>query len=133
MARGFCSLFGSKKVRELKPYDLDNWLVKQDNWNPTSKAHAVALILAAISWAKKKGYTHKTAKKTQRDRIIFLTPEAQAFTEECIKKYRDGPIYRTYRGAKWVQTNCTNKWRGWLLSRPKVVAHLAEHKIDPKT
>jgi integrase len=235
MARGFCALFGSKKVRELKPCDFDNWLAKQDNWNPTSKAHAVSLILAAISWAKKKGfiitdpltakvekpqpilrgrdarmseelmdiligecfergtynrknktdkqavhlknigfceqfgnflwllrltgarpvelrnaeafnyqngrlvfrwnatkgYTWKNAKKTQRDRVIFLTPEAQAFTEECIKKFPNGPIFRTYRGAKWVQTNSTNKWRGWLMKRPKVVAYLREHEIDP--
>jgi integrase len=82
-------------------------------------------------WNATKGYVHKTAKKTQRDRVIFLTPEAQAYTEECIKQFPEGPIYRTLRKAKWVQTNCTNKWRQWLLLRPKVVAYLEKHGIEP--
>ena len=46
-------------------------------------------------------------------------------------KHPNGPIFRTLRKAKWVQTNCTNKWRRWLLLQPKVVAHLEEHRIDP--
>ena len=235
MARGFGKKFGSKKVCELKPYDFDQWLASQTQWNPTSKAHAAALILGAISWARKKGfiatdplagrierptpilrgrdarmseelmdiligecfaratysrkkrtsmpkvhlrwcgfsekfgkllwllrltgarpgelrnaeahnyqngrlvfrwnatrgYIHKTARKTQRDRVIFLTPEAQAYTEECIKKYPEGPIYRTLRGDPWWLQNCANKWRRWLLRRPKVVDYLEQHGIDP--
>jgi integrase len=236
MARGFSEKFGTKKVRELKPYEFDQWLGTQTQWNPTSKAHAVALILGALSWAVKKGfvetnplagkverpqpilrgrdarmseelmdlligecferatyhrkartekpavhlrnvgfceqfghylwmlrltgarpielrsaeahnyqngrlvfrwnaqkgYVHKTAKKTQRDRIIFLTPEARACVEECIKKCPEGPIFRTLRGDPWGPTNVTQKWRQWLLKRPKVVAYLEEHGIDPK-
>jgi hypothetical protein len=235
MARRFVKVFGNKPVAHLKPYDFDQWLNEQTTWNSTTKAHAVALILGALSWAQKKGfiqndpltgrierpqailrgrdarmsdelmdlligecfekatynrtkrtdkpavhlktsgftekfgkflwllrltgarpvelrnaeahnyqngrivfrwnarrgYVHKTAAKTQRDRVIFLTPEAQAYTEECIKQFPEGPIYRTLRKAKWVQTNCTNKWRRWLLLRPKVVAFMEEHDIDP--
>jgi integrase len=236
MARGFAAEFGGKRVRELKPYDFDQWLARQTQWNPTSKAHAAALILGALSWARKKGfiatdpltgrierpqpilrgrdarmseelmdlligecfakatyhrkhrtdkpavhlrsvgfcepfgkllwllritgarpielrraeafnyqkgrlvfrwnatrgYVHKTAKKTQRDRVIFLTPEAQAYVEECIRKHPEGPIFRTLRGDPWGTTNITQKWRQWLLKRPRVVAYLAEHGIDPK-
>lgn len=235
LARRFAAEFGRHKVAELKPYAFDQWLGGQETWNATTRAHAVALILGALSWAQKKGfiqtdplsgrierpqpilrgrdarmseelmdllvgecfekatyhrkrrtdkpavhlkssgftemfgkflwllrltgarpvelrnaeahnyqngrlvfrwnatrgYVHKTARKTQRDRVIFLTPDAQAYTEECIRQYPEGPIYRTLRGAKWVQTNCTNKWRRWLLLRPKVVAYLEEHGIDP--
>lgn len=236
MARGFSEEFGSKKVRELKPYDFDQWLETQTQWNPTSKAHAVALILGALSWAVRKGfvasnplagrierpqpilrgrdarmseelmdlligecfekatynrkkrtdkpavhlrnvgfcepfgnylwllrttgarpgelrhaeafnyengrlifrwntqrgYVWKNAKKSQRDRIIFLAPEAQAYVEECIRKHPEGPIFRTLRGDPWGPTNVTQKWRQWLLKRPKVVAHLDEHGIDVK-
>jgi integrase len=235
MARGFAQEFGSRRVCELEPTDFDEWLGRQEQWNPTSKAHAVALLLGALSWARKKrliqtdplagrverpqpilrgrdarmpeelmdllvgecfakatyhrtkrtgkpavhlrnsgfsenfgkllwllrltgarpgelrnaeahnyhggrlvfrwnatrGYVHKTARKTQRDRVIFLTPEAQAYTEECIRQYPEGPIYRTPRDDPWTLQNCANKWRRWLLKRPKVVAYLGEHGIDP--
>jgi integrase len=235
MAKGFAAKFGTKRVCELKPYDFDKWLESQTQWNPTSKAHAAALILGALSWARKKGYiktdpltgkierpqpilrgrdarmseelmdlligecfakatyhrkkrtnkpavhhrsvgfsekfgkllwllrvtgarpielrcaeahnyqdgrlvfrwnatrgyVHKTAKKTQRDRIIFLAPEARAYVEKCVQQFPEGPIFRTLRGDPWKLQNCTNKWRRWLLKRPKVVAYLAEHDIDP--
>src|SRR5688572_11759957 len=45
MARGFSAEFGHLPVRDLKPYDFDAWLRKQSRWNPTSKAHAVTLVL----------------------------------------------------------------------------------------
>lgn len=186
MARRFAAEFGKHRVADLKPYAFDQWLNEQTTWNPTSKAHAVALILGALSWARRKGfiqtdplagrverpqptlrgrdarmseelmdllisecfaratyhrknrtdtpavhlkssgfterfgrflwllrltgarpvelrnaeahnyqngrlvfrwnarrgYVHKTAAKTQRDRVVFLTPEARAYTEE---------------------------------------------------
>lgn len=236
MARGFAEEFGSRRVRDLKPYDFDRWLESQTQWNPTSKAHAANLILAAVSWAHKKGfiqtdplrgrierpqpilrgrdarmseelmdlligecfakatyhrkartdkpavhlrkvgfcepfgkylwllritgarpgeirhaeahnydrgrlvfrwntqkgYVWKNAKKCQRDRVIFLTPEAQAYTEECVRKYPEGPIYRTLRGDPWNPQNIANKWRRWLLLRPRVMEYLEEHGIDPK-
>jgi hypothetical protein len=233
MGRGFGAEFGHKKVRELKPYDFDDWLRRQTNWNSTSKAHAVNLILAAISWARRKdyiktdpltgrverpvpvlrgrdarmseglmdvligacfekatyqrtkktdtpaihhrtkghcepfgrflwllrltgarpielrsaeahnyqdgrllfrwnatqGYVHKTARKTQRDRIVFLTPEARAHVEGCIEKYPEGPIFRTHRTMPWIQPNCTESWKR-LMKRPTVAAYLTEHGID---
>ena len=45
--------------------------------------------------------------------------------------YPEGPIFRTLRGTPWTLQNCANKWRRWLLRRPKVVAYLEEHGIDP--
>lgn len=56
MARRFANKFGKKQVNQLKPYDFDQWLGDQATWNPTSRAHAVALILGAITRAKKKGF-----------------------------------------------------------------------------
>ncbi|HEX4611672.1 MAG TPA: hypothetical protein VH092_25980, partial [Urbifossiella sp.] len=236
MARRFALKFGKLKVGELKPYAFDQWLSGQTTWNPTTQAHAVALILGAISWAVRKGfiltnplagkierpvpllrgrearlseglmdvliaecfvkatyhrkqrtdkpavhrrnvgfcepfgkflwllrltgarpielrmaeahnyqngrlvfrwntqkgYLHKTGAKTQRDRIIFLSPEARAYVEECVKKYPEGPIFRTLRGDPWTPQNATNKWRRWLLLRPSVVAYMEQHEIDTK-
>ncbi len=216
MVCGFGKQFGRLRVCELKPHDFDGWLRKQKQWNDTSKAHAVTLILAAISWAQKKdfvktnplagrverpqpvlrgreanmsdemmdlliseayankmrsrqwgdflwalrmtgarpgeirhaeafnyekgrlvfrwnttrGYVHKNAKKTQRDRVIFLTPELRAHVEELVKKYPTGPLFRTPRGAPWSRTSVANKWK-WLVERPKVVEHCKEHGIEP--
>lgn len=217
MARGFAEEFGKLKVTELKPHMVEAWLAGQDRWNNTSKAHAGTLILAAVSWARRKGfiqndplagrvdlpepvlrgrearmsaelmdlliaeayankmrsrefgdlmrmlratgarpgelrhaeahnysrgrlvfrwnttvgYVHKTARKTQRDRVIYLTPELQAYVEKQVTLHPSGPIFRTPRGAMWSLTSLCNKWQ-WLLKRPKVGAYCAEHGIPLK-
>ncbi|MBA4190276.1 MAG: hypothetical protein C0467_20005 [Planctomycetaceae bacterium] len=216
MARGFGEKLGHYRVSQLQPHMVEEWLAGQDRWNDTSKAHAGTLILAAVSWARKKGfiqtdplarrvdlpqpvlrgreasmseelmdlliaeaydnkmqsrewgdflkilrltgarpgeirfteahnyakgrlsfrwnttrgYVHKNAKKTQRDRVIFLTPELQAYVEALVKKHPTGPLFRTPRGAQWSQTSVANKWK-WLIERPKVVEYCREHGINP--
>ena len=83
MARGFGEKFGSKKVCELKPYDFDQWLASQTQWNPTSKAHAAALILGAISWARKKGFiaTDPLAGRIERPTPILRGRDARMSEE----------------------------------------------------
>jgi integrase len=216
MARGFAEEFGDRRVCELKPHMLEEWLARQEQWNSTSKAHAGTLILAAVSWARKKGfiqndplagrvdlpqprlrgreasmsdelmdlliaearknkmrsqefadflwalrltgarpgelrhakafnyqkgrivfrwnatrgYIHKTAKKTQRDRIIYLTPELQAYVEAQIRLRPDGYLFQTPRGTQWSPTSVGNKWR-WLMKRPRVIEYCEQHGIDP--
>jgi hypothetical protein len=111
------------------------WLLRVTGARPielrNAEAHNYQSGRLVFRWNATRGYVHKTAAKTQRDRIIFLTPEAKDYTEECARKYPTGPIYRTLRGAPWTPQNCANKWRRWLLKRPKVVAFLREHGIDP--
>jgi integrase len=214
MARGFSEEFGHLKVCELQPYQFEQWLGKQDNWNPTSKAHAGGLILAAVSWAAKKGfisndhlkgrvdlptplkrgreptmpqvlidllisearqnlmhsqefagflwimsecgarpielrraeafnyskgrliyrwnapkgYVHKTASKTQRDRIIYFGEAAQRHIEKLVKANPTGPIFRTPRGASWSITNMQNKWTN-LLNRPALQEYMKAHGL----
>lgn len=218
MARGFAEEFGKLKVCELKPHMVEAWLNRQDRWNNTSKAHAGTLILAAVSWARKKGfiatdplqgrvdlpqpvlrgrearmseelmdlliaearknkmksqefadllwvlrqtgarpgelrhaeahnlqkgrlvfrwnttvgYVHKTARKTQRDRIIYLTPEVREYVEGLARLRPAGHIFRTPRGAPWSLTSLCNKWQ-WLLKRKKVVEYCQQHGIEAKT
>jgi integrase len=216
MARGFTAKHGKLKVRDLKPHMVETWLSLQDNWNNTTKAHAGTLILASVSWARKKGfiqtdplagrvelpqpvlrgrdarmseelmdllidearrnkmrsqefadllwvlrttgarpgeiraaeafnyekgklifrwnaprgYIWKNAKKTQRDRVIFLTPEVRAHVEKLVAAKPKGLIFRTPRDAGWLATSIGNKWR-WLVQRPRVLAYCKEHDIDP--
>lgn len=81
-------------------------------------------------WNATKGYIWKNAKKTQRDRVIFLTPEVQEHVEKLVAATPKGLIFRTPRGAGWLPTSIGNKWR-WLVQRPRVVEHCREHDIDP--
>lgn len=218
LARGFVEEFGAKRVCELQPHMMETWLAGQHNWNNTSKAHAGALILGAVSWARRKGYiqndplagrvdlpqpilrgrearmapalmdlligeakanrhkstefsdllwalrltgarpgeirnaeahnyhvgklifrwnttvgyVHKNAKKSQRDRIIFLTPELQTHIEGLVARYPTGPLFRTPRGKKWSLTSIANNWAR-LMKRPPIVAYCRKHDINPKS
>jgi len=79
LARRFVVKFGKHKVAELKPYAFDQWLNQQETWNPTTKAHAVALILGAISWAVRKGFilTNPLAGKIERPVPLLRGREAR--------------------------------------------------------
>jgi len=81
-------------------------------------------------WNATRGYIWKNAKKTQRDRIIYLTPDVQAYIKKLIAATPKGLIFRTPRGAGWLPTSIGNKWR-WLVKRPRVAAFCKEHDIDP--
>ena len=56
MAKNFSAEFGSKRVCELEPHMMEEWLSRQSRWNPTSKAHGGTLILGAVAWARRKGF-----------------------------------------------------------------------------
>jgi hypothetical protein len=83
-------------------------------------------------WNTRIGYVHKTARKTQRDRAIYLTPELAAHVEALAKRYPTGPLFRTPRGAQWTLQSLSNKWQ-WLLARPRVAEHCQERHIDANT
>jgi integrase len=121
---GFCDQFGKFL-----------WLLRLTGARPIelrmAEAHNYQNGRIVYRWNAPVGYRGKTAAKTQRDRVIFLPPDARAFVEECVAKHPTGAIFRTLRGEPWTPQNITQKWRQWLLKRPKVVAYLAEHEIDP--
>jgi hypothetical protein len=198
-ARGFAEEFGRYRVCELEPHMVETGLAKQGRWNNTSKAHAGTLILAAVSWARRKGfiksdplarrvdlpdpvlrghearmpeelmdiliaeayankmrsrefgdllwalrltgarpgelrhaeafnhdrgrlifrwnttqgYVHKTARKTQRDRVIYMTQKLREHVEQLITRFPTGPLFRTPRGAKWSLTSLHEQGRGF--------------------
>jgi integrase len=43
---------------------------------------------------------HKTAKKTGRPRVVYLTPVIVELTRRLVATYPDGPLFRTHRGKK---------------------------------
>jgi len=98
-----------------------------------------ARICGGLGWATTqvyparitpRGYIWKNAKKTQRDRVIFLTPKVQAYVEKFVAKQPKGPIFCTPSDAGWLPTFIGNKWR-WLVKRARVVAYCWERDIDP--
>jgi integrase len=63
-------------------------------------------------------YRWKTAKKTKRDRVIYLTPDLQTLVEgEIESRGGSGRLFITARGRKWNNNNLTNR-----------VVQLARHK-----
>jgi integrase len=109
------------------------WVLRQTGARPGEIRHAEAFNYEkgklVFRWNATKGYIWKNAKRTQRDRVIFLTPEVQAHVEKLIAANPSGPIFRTPRDASWSLTSVCNKWR-WLLKRPRVIASCKQHGIE---
>src|SRR5205085_655954 len=97
-----------------------------------AEAHNYSKGRLIFRWNTRVGYVHKTARKTQRDRIIYLTPELKAHVEKLVRQHPTGPIFRTPRDADWSLTSISNKWT-WLLKRPKVIAYCNRHGIELKS
>lgn len=119
-----------------EPFGRLLWLLRLTGARPVelrkAEAHNYRNGRLIYRWNATKGYKHKTSTKTQRDRIIFIPPEAWSYVDACVAKFPSGPIFRSLRGDEWSLQNCANKWRRWLLKRPKVVKYLKDHEIDPK-
>jgi integrase len=45
---------------------------------------------------------HKTAEKTGKPRLIYLSPEATALFRAQAEKYPTGPLFRNSRGGRWT-------------------------------
>jgi integrase len=75
-------------------------------------------------------YRWKTAKKTRRDRIIYLPPELQNLVEsEIVERNGNGRIFQTVRHKPWTSNNLVNRIDK-LLKHPKVKKWCREHGFD---
>jgi integrase len=97
-----------------------------------AEAHNYSKGKLVFRWNTTVGYVHKNAKKTQRDRIIFLTPDLQAHVEKLVKLHPEGPLFRTPRGMKWSLTSIANNWSR-LLGRKTIVDYCRQYGINRKT
>lgn len=83
-------------------------------------------------WNARVGYRGKTAKKTRRDRVVYLTPDLQEMVAGLVARYPTGPLFRTATGREWRVGNLCWRWRK-LLDRPRVKAFCEGRKIDLAT
>ncbi len=67
-----------------------------------ARVTAADLDLAAGLWVLA---THKTAKKTGRPRIVYLTPTMVELSRRLAAEHPEGPIFRTHRGKRPWQRN----------------------------
>jgi integrase len=74
------------------------------------------------------GYRWKNAKKTEKDRIIFIPDELVAQVDDLARKHPTGPLFRTPRGKAWTQTNLTKQWYR-LLDAQAVADHMRDKGI----
>jgi integrase len=71
-------------------------------------AHDVNLELGVWQLPK-----HKTRKKTNRPRVVYLTPRLLEITRELMQKHPQGPLFRSPRGGRpfTKQGICSRFWR----------------------
>lgn len=53
-------------------------------------------------------YRHKSSRKTGKDRVIYLFPEAERMIEECVTRFPRGsdmPLFLTPKGRTWKRVN----------------------------
>jgi integrase len=55
------------------------------------------------------GWRWKNAKKTKRDRVIYLTPDLQALVEAEITSRPSGNVFIAVRGKPWTMNNLSNR------------------------
>lgn len=130
-------LIGEARANKMRSHEFADllWALRLTGARPGELRHAQAFNYErgrlVFRWNATRGYVWKNAKKTQRDRVILLTPELQEHVERLVVATPDGPIFRTPRDAPWSLTSVSNKWQ-WLLKRPKVVRHCEENGIEPR-
>lgn len=80
-------------------------------------------------WNTVRGYVWKNARKTKRDRHVYLTPELTEYAERCCQRFPTGPIFRSNRGLPWTSDSLSWQWRR-LLGRPAVAEYLHDKRIQ---
>jgi integrase len=56
-------------------------------------------------WDATEGYIHKTAQKTGRDRVIFLSPHLVALTQRLCDKHPTGYLFQNRDGGQWTDSS----------------------------
>jgi integrase len=103
----------TKLVGVAKPYfaDLLEFL-HGTGCRPGEAYHATAKnydrARAAIVFrhdAEPPDYIHKTARRTDKDRVIYLTDDVRAMVERLAVKYPIGPLFRNRDGRPWTNSS----------------------------
>lgn len=83
--KSLSELHGSKPIREIEPYLVNEWLRTKTSWSDSTKSHAISLILAACNWAVGQGYipSHPLAGRLKRPEMRTRGREARMSPELC--------------------------------------------------
>ena len=54
---------------------------------------------------------HKAGKKTGKERVIYLSPEAALLVRTLAKQHPTGPLFRRPRGNAWGNTRLSGQWQ----------------------
>ena len=79
--------------------------ITADNVQETDKGMIIRIKVGTDEYGD---YRHKSAKKTGKDRLIYLFPEAPKMIQSLIKEYPRGSglvLFRTPRGQGWTRNN----------------------------
>jgi integrase len=77
------------------------------------------------------GWRWKNAKKTKRDRVIYLTPDLQTLVEEEIARRPNGYVFVAARGEPWTPNNLGNRMIK-LQGHAAVQKWCREHSFPPE-
>src|SRR5262245_55656834 len=85
MCKTFAEQFGGLTVGELRPYHIGQWLASRTTWNPTTQAHGVRLVQAALNWAERKGVIDRNPlfRRVESPRALRRGREARMSEELC--------------------------------------------------
>jgi len=73
---------------------------------------------------------HKTSEKTNRPRVIYLTPTMKEICSRLIERWATGPIFRNHRGMPWTVNAVRIRFRRLRKKFPElkdVVAYTFRH------
>lgn len=81
-------------------------------------------------WNATEGYVWKNARKTEKDRVVFVPADLRPEVEAMIVRHPRGFLFRTPRGKEWTSANVYETLR--TLRRKKPVAdYLRANGLDP--
>jgi integrase len=75
-------------------------------YNATAKHYDPRRKAIVFRWdAQAPDYIHKTAKKTKKDRVIFLDDEMDEMMRELVRRHPTGPLFASRLGNRWTNAS----------------------------
>ena len=95
-----------------QPFRLFVEAMQESGCRPSEVARVTAadVNLETGVWVLQK---HKTAKRTRKPRVVYLTPRLLDITRQLVAKYPEGPLFRGPRGGRPFTKRgiCSRFWR----------------------
>lgn len=73
-------------------------------YNATAAHYDRELGAIVYRWDAPEGYVHKTARKTEKDRVIYLTPDLVALVERLAARRPTGYLFANRDGNQWTNS-----------------------------